>query len=167
MGLPLSQSRRQRECGRDLAGGNFPHAAALERPLDRHDHGGLASELTARNDDTVIRLGHDPLKRKPGRFQPVERAEQLAEAAWIENRPDAFSRPHLDDAQARQETLAALLGDRVIAVCGVYHDRASSAACWSRSVTVPGVAPKSLISTFAALSKREKNRSSTAFQTWA
>src|ERR1700757_100786 len=48
--------------------GPSPHPAALERPLDRHDHGGPAGELPARDDDAVIRLGHDPLERKPGRF---------------------------------------------------------------------------------------------------
>ncbi len=163
----LAVAPRQRECRRNLAGGNFPHAAALEGSLDCHDHGRLAGELPARNDDAVIGLGHDPLQRQPGGFKPVEWAEQLAEGARVEKRPGSLAGPHLDDALARQETITALLGNRVVTVCRGHHDRTSSAACSSRSVTVPGVAPKSLTSSFATRSKRAKNRSSTAFQTWA
>ncbi len=54
------------QCGRDLARRHLPHAAALERALDRHDHGGPAGHLSACNDNAVIRLGHDSLERKPG-----------------------------------------------------------------------------------------------------
>ncbi len=157
---------RQREGARDFAGGDLAHAAALEGSFDRHDHGRPAAELPAGDDDTVIRLGHDALERKPRGFHPVERAEQLAEAARIENGLGALPRPHLDDALTPQETIPALFGDGIIVACGVHHDRTSSAACSSRNVTVPGVAPKSLISILAARSNRAKNRSSTSFQTW-
>src|SRR5262245_11374778 len=141
--LPVAP--RERQCGRDLARRHLPHASALERALDRQDQGGPAGELPARDDDAVIRLGHDPLERKPGRFYVVERAKQLAKRTGIEERPGALARPHLDDTPARQEAVAALPGDRVLMAL-LHHERTSSAACSSRNVTVPGVAPKSLIS---------------------
>ena len=164
-GLAVASRERERAC--DLAAGDFSQAAPLERPLDRHDHGGFAREFPARDDDAVIGLGHDPLERKPGGFQAIERAKQLAEATGIKERLGTLARSHLDDAPPRQEAVAALRGGRIGTVFRRRHGFTSSPACSSRNVTVPGVAPKSLISTRAACSKWEKNRSSTAFQTWA
>src|ERR1700733_1905368 len=162
----LAVAPRQPEGASDFAGGNFSHATPLECSLDRHDHGRPATELPSRDDNTVIRLRNNSFKREPRGFHSIERAEQLAEAARIKNRLSALARPHLDDALALQEAIPALFGDRIVVVCGVHHDRASSAACSRRKVTVPGVAPKSLISTLAARPNRAKKRSSTSFQTW-
>src|SRR4029077_18634486 len=131
---------------RDLAGGNFAHAAALECSLDRHDQRGLAGELPARNDDTVIGLGHNSLQWKPRGFHAIKRTKQFVEGTDIEKRSSALACPHLNDALAREETVTALFGNRIVEVCGLHCERTSSAACSRRNVTVPGVAPKSLIS---------------------
>ena len=37
----------------------------------------------------------------------------------IEKRPRALACPHLDDALARQEAVASLLGNRIVDVCGL------------------------------------------------
>ena len=133
--------------GTDLICGQF----GLNPPEDpqvivRAVRSGLVSEAVL--DRAVIRLADDVLHREPRRFDAVERAEQFAERAFVEQRAGALACRQLDEAVAQHRHRRWVLYRR--RAHELAPSSAASMASARRSATTPGVAPKSLISICAA-----------------
>src|SRR3984885_9403167 len=150
---------RKLQRARNLGARNLAHTAALIGALDCRYQSGSAGQCASRQHDSVVRLRDDPLQGQPRRLDAIEGTQHFTERARIENGARALARVHFNKAVALEKTPVSGPCCRI-----AVHARKPSAACAKRSITVPGVAPKSLISIDTAPSKRAKNRSSTFFQ---
>ena len=97
--------RREFERAGDLGAADFAQAAALKRAFDREDHRRLSFDLALGDDDAVVGLRHDALARQPRRSHALERIDQFAKPAAVEQCADAAACVELDEAVARQEVL--------------------------------------------------------------
>src|SRR6202451_2756486 len=143
------------EGGRHLSARDLAHAARLEPSFKCNDDGRLTGDRAFENNAAIIELWCDALLGQPGRFDPVEWADQLAPGTRIHQALRPRSGIQFDKALPQDK----FWNHRCIA-----HDSITSTARSSRSITLPGVAPASLISMRTAPSYFEKKRSSTAFQ---
>jgi len=141
-------TERQFERRRDLRTRHLADASALKSGLDCGDDGRLAAERAACDHRAVVGLADDALHREPRRFELVERAEQFAVRARIEQRVRAFASRHFNETVPREKTL--LRGHRVSPESLASLASLTSTASERRSMTTPGVAPKSFSSNFAA-----------------
>src|SRR5271154_7104094 len=128
------------EGGRHLGARDLGHAARLEPSFKCNNDGRLTSDRAFENNAAIIELWCDALLGQPRRFHQALRPR---------------SGIQFDKALPQDK----FWNHRCIA-----HDSIPSTACSSRSITLPGVAPASLISMRMAPSYFEKKRSITAFQ---
>ena len=134
---PLVIARCEFERADNFLARHFAHAAALKGAFDGDDHRRFAVETAVHDDDAVVFLRHDALHFEPDAVLAVEGADKLPGAPGIQDRQRAFARREFDKAAPRQKALEINFS---------FHFPLSSTACCSRSETMPGVAPKSLIS---------------------
>ena len=160
IGRPAAASRRaSSRAPAILAPETSPVLPPWNAPSMASTTAGTAVDGATADDHAVVALRHHALRHEPGRLDPIERVQQLAEGAGIED----GLRPARGRG-ARRSSRARGAGCGQGCDHGSAHDRLTSRAWARRRDTTPGVAPKSLISTEAATSWRAKKRSSTAFQ---
>ena len=110
--LTFSQSRKSPHCAWYTSAEDrrkcclASHASKAMRGSRRQssrscDHGRLAVDGAARDHAAVIRLADDALQRQPRRLDLVERTEQFAERAGVEQRAGAFARGQFNEAVAQ------------------------------------------------------------------
>ena len=126
----------QIEGGRHFFAGHLSDAASLKCALERHHHCCLSRDLSLHHHTAIVRLWGDTLHRKPGRLHAIEWADQLARCSRIEERRGPLPRVELNEALPVDET-------RIVSLAA--HRSLASTACSRRSITLPGVAPASLI----------------------
>ena len=90
--------RRQLKGGGHFRAGDLTHAAALEGTFNGNHHRRLAIDGPFCNNHTVVGLRDDALRAEPRRHDAVERIQQFAIAAVIQQGAGAFTSAEFNKA---------------------------------------------------------------------